>query len=192
MASERDTVRPEVARDRLLQAALRCLSARLAEESAYAAAEAEYANDELALAARDLVTATNALPTDRKPHEREVVGMTGNPFPEPFAAAILRALDGGAPPPIPVGRTVVCDCCSEDMTNSPRSGGFAFEGFGGTWAAGPCCAGAEEARMRAQGAGDLITGHCPAGMPFADWVRALRGADAAIRVKRRFPGGDAR
>jgi hypothetical protein len=118
--------------------------------------------------------------------------MTTNPFKVPFRAAIMHALDGGAPAPIPLGRTVVCDCCDEDLTNDPRTGGFTFNGFGGTWAAGPCCAAREEPRMRAAGNGDLITGHCPEGASFADWVRALRGPEASIKVTRRPPGGAAR
>lgn len=121
-----------------------------------------------------------------------MVGMTGNPFAGPFAAAVAHGLDGGTPPPVPLGATVVCDCCDTDMTGSPRPGGFTFDGFGGMWAAGPCCAGIEEARMRARGTWDLVTGYCPQGMPFADWVRALRGPEASIKVTPLFPGGGAR
>ena len=55
------------ARDRLLRAALRCLSAQLAEEHADADAEAGYAGEQLALAARDLTAATDALPAERQP-----------------------------------------------------------------------------------------------------------------------------
>jgi hypothetical protein len=55
------------AKDRLLRASLRCLSAQFAEESADAAADAEYADDELALAARDLTAATEALPVGHRP-----------------------------------------------------------------------------------------------------------------------------
>lgn len=111
--------------------------------------------------------------------------MKRNPFAEPFAAAVSAATDGGAPAPIPVGRTVICDCCTEDMTDSPRSGGFTFAGFGGVWAAGPCCAALEEARMRASGAWSLFKDRCPPGMPFADWVRAMRGPGAVIKVTRK-------
>lgn len=120
------------------------------------------------------------------------MAVTGNPFAVPFSGAVSQALDGGTPPPIPVGRTVVCDCCTTDMTDSPRTGGFTFDGFGGIWAAGPCCAALEEVRMRTQGDAGLITGRCPRGMPFADWVRILRGAGAAITVTPRFPGGTSR
>ena len=60
-------MRAEEARERLLRAAFRCLTARLAEEGAYADADAEYADDELALAARDLSDATEALPAEKRP-----------------------------------------------------------------------------------------------------------------------------
>jgi hypothetical protein len=55
------------AKDRLLRASLRCLSAQFAEESADAAADAEHADDELALAARALSAATEALPAGHRP-----------------------------------------------------------------------------------------------------------------------------
>lgn len=58
---------PGVARERLLAAALRCLSAQFAGESADADAESEYAAELLALAARDLVAATDTLPAEQQP-----------------------------------------------------------------------------------------------------------------------------
>lgn len=103
-----------------------------------------------------------------------------------FSRAVTAAM-GGEASVIPVGRTVVCDCCNADMTDDPRTGGFAFTGFGGTWAAGPCCAAREEARMRETG--NPVTGRRPAGMPFADWVRGMRGPEAAIRVTPGLLGG---
>jgi hypothetical protein len=60
-------VSAEEARERLLQAALRCLSAERAGEHAHKAAEIEYADEQLAIAARDLAAATGALPADRQP-----------------------------------------------------------------------------------------------------------------------------
>lgn len=57
----------EEARQKLLRAALRVLSAEHAEETADAAAEAEHAVEQLALAARDLTRATDALPNDKQP-----------------------------------------------------------------------------------------------------------------------------
>ena len=55
------------ARERLLSAALRCLSAERVGEHADKAASIEYADEELALAARELAEATHALPKDRQP-----------------------------------------------------------------------------------------------------------------------------
>ncbi len=58
---------PVTARERLLRAALRCISATLAGESADADADSEYADEQLALAARDLVAATDATDAGRQP-----------------------------------------------------------------------------------------------------------------------------
>ena len=60
-------MRTEDARDRLLAAALRCLTAERAAEWAHKADEIEHADEQLAIAARDLATATDALPADRQP-----------------------------------------------------------------------------------------------------------------------------
>lgn len=57
----------EEARERLLRAALHCLSAERADEHAHKADEIEYADERLALAARDLATATEALPAEKRP-----------------------------------------------------------------------------------------------------------------------------
>jgi len=109
--------------------------------------------------------------------------MTENPFSLPFSAAVMAALDGGTPAPIPVDRTVICDCCGENVTDDPRAGGLTFNGLGGTWAAGPCCAKREEPRLRASGT--PVAGRCPERVSFADRVRAMRGPDASIKVTRR-------
>jgi hypothetical protein len=114
-----------------------------------------------------------------------VVEVTANPFDVPFKAAVVHARDGGAPAPIPLGRVVICDCCNEDMTDDRRSGGFVFDGFGGLWAAGPCCAATQEAALRSYGEQRVIRGRCPQGVPFADWLRSLRGPDASIKITRR-------
>lgn len=68
-----------------------------------------------------------------------------------FSLAVRAALADGVASAIPVGGTVICDCCNTDMTADPRTGGFTFLGLGGTWTAGPCCAAMEEARLRRQG-----------------------------------------
>ena len=108
--------------------------------------------------------------------------MTGNPFEEPFTEAVAQGLDGGTPAPIPLGRSVVCDYCNEDMTDDPRAGGFTVDGFGGIYAAGPCCAARREASIRACGEERFIRARCPDGTTFADWVRGMRGPQAAIRI----------
>ena len=60
-------MRTEEARERLLRAALRCLTAEREDEHAHKGDEIEYADEQLALAARDLAGATDALPADRQP-----------------------------------------------------------------------------------------------------------------------------
>jgi hypothetical protein len=55
------------ARDEVVRAVLRWLSAEITEESAHAAAEAEYAEDLVGLAARRLVRAIENGPDDLKP-----------------------------------------------------------------------------------------------------------------------------
>lgn len=60
-------MRTEAAKDVLLRAALRCLLAQMEEERGDTAADAEYWGERLAFAARDLATATDALPADRRP-----------------------------------------------------------------------------------------------------------------------------
>lgn len=70
MSREQGPVRapdPYEARARVLRAALRCLSARLADEHAMADAEVQYASEQLAIAARDLVNATNAMDPGDQP-----------------------------------------------------------------------------------------------------------------------------
>jgi hypothetical protein len=67
MANSHPTLAFLEAKDRMLRAALRCLSAQFGPETADTAADAEYADDELALAARDLTAATEALPSDHRP-----------------------------------------------------------------------------------------------------------------------------
>jgi hypothetical protein len=112
-----------------------------------------------------------------------VIVSAANPFEVPYSAAVTAALHGGTPAPIPVVRTVICDCCGENLTDDVRPGGFTFDGFGGTWASGPCCAAREEPRLRRSGT--PVAQRCPERVPFADWVRAMRGPDAAITVTRR-------
>jgi hypothetical protein len=96
--------------------------------------------------------------------------------PDEFRRAQDQALaDGGA---VPVGRLVLCDIDSTDLTDDPRGGGYMF----GSYAVGPCCATSHEARVRDGGETWNIRSRCPEGVSFADWVRALRGPDAAFTV----------
>lgn len=83
----------------------------------------------------------------------------------------------------PAGDYVECDMGGEVLTADPRSGGFLF----GSKAVGPCCAERVEASARHNGELDYIRARCPEGVSFADWVRRLRGPDAAVRI---FTGGD--
>ena len=78
---------------------------------------------------------------------------------------------------INVGRTVLCDGCSEDLTDDPRSGGFLF----GSYAYGPCCATDMMTKIEGYGEEGYIRGKCPEGMSFANWVRSFRG-DGRITV----------
>ena len=99
--------------------------------------------------------------------------VTGHPVHDAYAEAL--AAGGGT---VPLGDTVLCDNCSLDLTADPRTGGFLF----GTYAIGPCCAGAYRATVEGYGEERYIRGECPAAVSFADWVRALRGPGAAITV----------
>jgi hypothetical protein len=57
----------DAARESVLRAALRVLSAEREEPHAHSDAESEYADEHLALAARELVRATDALDADEQP-----------------------------------------------------------------------------------------------------------------------------
>lgn len=98
--------------------------------------------------------------------------------------AMEAAVEFGIPGAVPVGDTVLCDIDSTDLTADPRSGGFMFDSY----AVGPCCAESYEASARGYGEEDHIRARCPEGVSFADWVRALRGPDAAITVTPGLPG----
>jgi hypothetical protein len=88
-----------------------------------------------------------------------------------------EALDRGGDAVIPLGRDVLCDSCDTDLTDDPRTGGFMF----GSFAYGPCCLHKLD-RIRSYGEEDHIRAWCPEGVSFADWVRGMRGPDAAITV----------
>jgi len=78
--------------------------------------------------------------------------------------------------PIPVGRLVVCDSCSEDFTDSPLQGGLIFQ----SKAICPTCAPTWEQRIQEFGEERLIRMRCRSGQTFGDFVRAYRGPNAAI------------
>jgi hypothetical protein len=102
--------------------------------------------------------------------------------PDEFRRAQDEAFaNGGA---VPVGDLVLCDIDSTDLTADTRSGGYMF----GSYAVGPCCAEGHEARVRGCGEQWNIRARCPEGVSFADWVRAMRGPDAAFTVTK-FHGG---
>ena len=105
--------------------------------------------------------------------------MTG-PDRHPVHQAYAEALAHGGDTVIPLGRDVLCDGCNTDMTDDPRSGGFMF----GSYAIGPCCAERRLASIKSYGEEDHIGVRCPDGVSFADWIRYLRGPDAAITIVR--------
>lgn len=73
-----------------------------------------------------------------------------------------------------MGRTVLCDWCCEDFTDSEEQGGFTF----GSKATCPRCAPKIEADAEKFSESHMIAHRCPDGMSFADWVRnELRGGD---------------
>lgn len=96
----------------------------------------------------------------------------------PLSKAYAEALGSGQPAEIPVGRVVLCDIDSTDLTDDPRSGGYLF----GSYGVGPCCAQRHEASVRGYGEESYIKARCPEGTSFADWIRQIRGSDAAIRI----------
>jgi hypothetical protein len=106
--------------------------------------------------------------------------VTGIP---PLHQAYAEALASGQPAVIPVGSTVLCDIDSTDLTGDPRSGGYLF----GTYGVGPCCSARHEAMVAGYGEGWNIRARCPDGVSFADWVRGMRGPDAAIRITPGMP-----
>ena len=102
----------------------------------------------------------------------------------PIHKAFADALADGGPAVIPVGRNVLCDACDTDLTDDPRSGGFLFESKG----YGPCCARKRLASIRGYGEEHFIRGWCPEDVSSADWIRGMRGEDAAITLTRGLPG----
>ena len=105
-----------------------------------------------------------------------------HPIHKAYADA-LDAAEAGIPSSIPVGRTILCDLCDTDLTDDPRGGGYLFDSYG----VGPCCAERFLVTIRGYGEEDHIRAYCPEGVSHADWIRGLRGPDAAITVTPGWP-----
>lgn len=73
--------------------------------------------------------------------------------------------------PVDIGRTVVCDSCSDDCTDSTESGGFIFSSN----AYCPKCAPQALRNIERFNEQRYIKARCPEGQSFADFVRAYRG-----------------
>jgi hypothetical protein len=104
--------------------------------------------------------------------------VSGHPIHQASDRAISDVLQHGTPASIPLGDTVLCDDCDGDYTASNLTGGILFQ----SKALGPCCAPKWEVQARKYGEERFIRGRCPEDVSFADWVRGLRGPDAAIVI----------
>lgn len=79
--------------------------------------------------------------------------------------------------PQSLGRIVICDRCDGDWTDRPESGGLIV----GSHANCPDCEAAVRAGLKDFGEEHLAV-LCLPGISFADWVRALRGPQAFVKV----------
>ena len=79
---------------------------------------------------------------------------------------------------IDIGRMVVCDVCSDDLTDSQESGGFIFSSTGYC----PKCAPRGLQNIQRYGEERFIKATCPPGQSFADFIREYRGGNNTIRV----------
>lgn len=80
---------------------------------------------------------------------------------------------------IPVGRIVICDDCNGDWTDRKESGGLLFESKG-------ICPDCEPKWRKLAAEYDeeyAIRASCPELQSFADFIRDIRGPDAAIVVR---------
>lgn len=68
------------------------------------------------------------------------------------------------------GRTVLCDLCNEDYTDSDAIGGFLFQ----SKAVCPKCAPKFMEDIKKHGEEKFIRAVCPSPIPFADWIRSIR------------------
>lgn len=82
---------------------------------------------------------------------------------------------------IDTGEIVICDWCGKDYTDPPESekcGGLLF----GSKAACPDCAHRIMENAKKYNEENCITGICPTGMTFKNWVIKLRGGDNTIKL----------
>jgi len=77
-----------------------------------------------------------------------------------------------------LGRTVVCDICNKDFTDSDEQGGFIFAGY----AYCPECAKAGLENIEKYDEKEYVKAICPEGTSFADFCRDFRGEDAKISI----------
>ena len=79
---------------------------------------------------------------------------------------------------IDIGRTVLCDSCGEDYTDSQRCGGFIFQ----SRAICPQCAADWMASIIANSEQRMIRAACQEGQSFADFVREYRGPNNTVSI----------
>jgi hypothetical protein len=82
--------------------------------------------------------------------------------------------------PVSIGNIVVCDACNRDFTDSEEWGGMIFGGY----AYCPACTAKHLPSIRELGEEHFIQATCPSGQSFADFVRAWRGPNPVISVRR--------
>jgi hypothetical protein len=80
--------------------------------------------------------------------------------------------------PIDIGRTVLCDSCDEDYTDSIAEGGFIF----GTRAICPMCASKWMVSILENNEQRYIKAAAGAGQRFGDFVREYRGPNNKISI----------
>jgi len=79
---------------------------------------------------------------------------------------------------IDIGKSVICDRCGGDFTNSKKEGGFIF----GSKAYCPKCAKERLPAIKSYNEENHIKAYCPEGMSFKDFVLECRGGDNTIKV----------
>ena len=78
-----------------------------------------------------------------------------------------------------IGDTVFCDICNRDWTAETQTGGMLVQ----SKAVCPNCAPEYRRDLIKYKEQYLIRAICPTESSFADWVRGLRGPDAAIEIR---------